>query len=104
MSDEKVINFKKAKDSFESSEVIKKRFIYSGCQHGKYYVNESLTSLECRLCGKDVNPIWALCDTVEKQSRYFKKALWAKEALEKIQKRIRTKCQHCKKMTRINGF
>lgn len=71
------------------------------CQHNKYLVDESLNTVECGLCGKELNPMWVLQQFVNSENRAIMNINQLNKIAEKADKKNRCKCEHCKKMTRI---
>lgn len=74
------------------------------CNHNQTVLNEGLAKVECATCGKELNPIWVLTRLAHEESRFKRNRQAYIEAKEEYEKRIRTKCQHCGKMTRIRGL
>ena len=74
---------------------------YQSCQHANVLIDEELSYIECAECGKELNPIKYLAGLAkrEKSIEYRLESLRSQEV--KIKDRIRTKCNHCGKMTRI---
>ena len=77
---------------------------YDNCQHNSILVDAKLAKVECAQCGKELNPMWVLNRMVIQESRWNRERKNYIEMQEKLEKRVRTKCEHCKKMTRIRGF
>lgn len=75
---------------------------FSGrCRHNKYIVDEKLNTVECGICHKELNPVWVLTQFVNAENRVFMNIDYHKKLAEKAAKKNRCKCEHCKKMTRI---
>lgn len=74
---------------------------YAGCQHINVLVDEDLAFIECSECGEKLDPIKYLAGLAkeERSIEYNINSLQKQEA--KIKNRLRTKCNHCGKMTRI---
>ena len=73
------------------------------CSHKRTTVYEERALVECRDCGAQLDPIWVLTCLAREETRFERKRddyIKEKEALDK---RVRTKCQHCGKITRIRG-
>jgi hypothetical protein len=80
-----------------------KKRSYDDCKHGNFIVDNELAKVTCTKCDKEVNPIWLLHQMAINESRYERNRQASIEAAEALDKRVRTKCEHCKKMTRIRG-
>ena len=83
-----------------SDQIIKKRFS-PRCAHNKFIIDDSLTTVECGICGYQLNPIWVIDQLRFQESRYSMAMEEIKKTLEKAKAKTRCKCEHCKKMTRI---
>lgn len=73
------------------------------CQHGNFLVDEKNAEVECGLCHEKLNPIWVL-NRIATEDRILRDR-WAgmKAELQMMGDRVRTKCDHCGKMTRIRS-
>ena len=76
------------------------------CFHHKIKVDDSLNYVWCGDCNEELNAVWVL-------SRYAKQEnsiMWQQQQNEirlkfeneELEKRKRTKCKHCGKMTEVN--
>ena len=74
------------------------------CNHNQTVIDEELAMVKCKTCGKELNPIWVLMRFAREDSRYRRNMKANAESEKAYEKRIRTKCQHCGKMTRIRGL
>jgi ribosomal protein S27E len=78
----------------------KKRF--SGrCQHTKLIVDEDFTTLECRSCGKHLNPVEWLAKVAEFYRGLQRERSRYESAKNRYEAKSRCKCEHCGKITRI---
>jgi hypothetical protein len=72
------------------------------CSHAGVYVNEMEWKVTCKKCGKEVDPIAYLVFV----SREAKSNSWQLGELQKeveaTKAKLRCKCEHCEKMTRIS--
>ena len=84
-----------------SDNVMKLSRLRDRCQHNKYIVDPSLNTVECGLCGKALNPMWVLEELATKESRLHGMLDDLKMKINKASSKLRCKCEHCKKMTRI---
>ena len=82
--------------------IMKRSGDYFGCRHSKFLVDETLDYVECGLCGKHLNPMWVLGQLCSRESLAQQRVDSLHEIAKNIEGKVRTKCQHCKKMTRIN--
>lgn len=71
------------------------------CSHNKFVLDEKLNTVECGICGKELNPIWVLKKISHSESRLNRTLDLLIDKIEKCKNKLRCKCQHCKKMTRI---
>lgn len=102
LKDDNIIQFNEIK----STSVQKKNKTYHDCEHKRVYVSEDSPYLECRDCGKDLDPIWFLRNLATKEN--YAKCLYEslkrnKEDLEKkISEMNKFHCEHCKRFSRID--
>jgi hypothetical protein len=81
------------------------------CRHQRVTMDTTLAELVCDQCNQRLNPIEWLANLVE-HWHHIQRAIqrWndsydrAKAAEASLELRSRTKCQHCKQMTRIRGL
>ena len=76
-----------------------------GCQHTmtQYIVGGvGETEVECGRCGAKLNPMWVLMEIATADRRYQEAAARHKDEMRRLSERTRTKCEHCKQMTRIS--
>ena len=67
-------------------------------------VDERKNLLTCRDCEAEVNPMWWMSRyIIDEWSRFESMRNAAEEAVSLAEKRSRTKCEHCARMTRIRG-
>ena len=73
------------------------------CRHGRFLVDEKKAEVECGLCHEKLNPIWVLTQ-IATDDRILRDR-WAgmKAEVQLLTERVRTKCDHCGKMTRIRS-
>ncbi|GAF68940.1 unnamed protein product [marine sediment metagenome] len=75
---------------------------YDDCKHLSVLVDEEWGYIECTKCGKHLDPIKLLHKIAVKQNGLNFGITSLKETIKKLENRLRTKCQHCGKMTKIN--
>lgn len=88
-------------DNVISLEAARHRFDMGKCSHNKILVDDRLNTVECKKCGEKLNPIWVLMKFVTEETQWERNLELLKQQREMLDKRKRTKCQHCKKMTTI---
>lgn len=71
------------------------------CQHNNFIVAPSLNTVECGICGKELNPIWVLEQLCNKESRANRRVQQLQQMADAAIKMNRCKCEHCNQMTRI---
>lgn len=82
------------------SEVVS-RYRYDKCQHKRVQIDEIESEVECKDCGKRLNPIAVLVRLAREESRLKIRIEQFKELNSKIDAKTRTKCGHCGKMTTV---
>jgi len=71
------------------------------CRHNKFLIDPQLGYVECGICGEKLNPMWVLEQLCSEEARYYKHLEALTELAKKAEKKNRCKCEHCKKMTKI---
>jgi hypothetical protein len=68
---------------------------------GTFLVDSTRNTVECKACGKEVNPIAVLLQMCRSECRWreFKRQYVALK--QEIETKSRAKCQHCGKFTRL---
>jgi hypothetical protein len=87
----KIISLSEARDKFRPGK----------CQHRHMTVDEDLNTVECDDCGEKLNPVAILVRFAREESRWHRNAEALKDLHRKLDAKVRCKCQHCGKMTRI---
>ena len=77
------------------------RYRYDKCRHLRVEVDADLAECTCKDCGERLNPIAVLVRYATEESRLSMRIAAMKEEREKLEKRVRCKCDHCGKMTRV---
>lgn len=76
------------------------------CQHIRVEIDTKELELTCKDCGVKVNPVLWIKDSLQYFKMVQQQALDARDRLKEdrleLEKRARTKCQHCNKMTAVN--
>jgi ribosomal protein S27E len=80
---------------------LKARRFAGKCTHTSLVVDTSLTKLECKDCGKEINAVEWIATTTEYYAglRYERERY--NEAKSLFGMKSRCKCEHCGKLTRI---
>lgn len=71
------------------------------CIHGKYIVTHGSYYVECGICGEKLNPFYVIEDLARSESKLRWEFEKLDERVEKTKDKMRCKCQHCGKMTKI---
>lgn len=77
--------------------------VRSKCWHGPYEIDEAAAEVTCKACGEKLNPVWVLKQLAHKESRYHETAARYQDEMRRLTERSRTKCEHCRRLTRISG-
>ena len=71
------------------------------CYHEQFVVDQAKAEVECGTCGERLNPMWVLQQLTARDSRFHDAHRIYNETMKRLDERVRTKCDHCGKMTRI---
>ena len=71
------------------------------CRHSNFLVDVSLQEVECGKCGQKLNPMFVIERMANEESRGRSLLTELQEDIEKSKNKMRCKCEHCQKMTRI---
>ena len=69
-----------------------------------YEVAEGETEVTCSLCQTRLEPMWVLRKLAQAESALRHRMEGWSAAATAARERTRTKCEHCKRMTRIKGL
>lgn len=83
------------------SEVVS-RYRFDKCQHRRVLVDEVENEVECRDCGKRLNPMVVLARLAREESRLKVRIEQLKDLNQKLDAKRKTKCRHCGHMTEVN--
>lgn len=72
------------------------------CRHLRLMIDPSLTYVECANCGEKLNPVWVLERMIKEASQWKNSLIEYRKIVEKLEKKRRTKCEHCGKFTSVN--
>lgn len=73
----------------------------AGCTNHAYLIDGEASQVTCDKCDKIFNPMAVLLDLSRKESTWMINRKRSIVEMEKLEKRSRTKCYNCGKMTRI---
>ena len=73
------------------------------CRHPHFEVDEKLAEVTCRACGEKMSPMWVLIQIAYNERVLSDRLLSLRTECRLLEGRVRTKCEHCKKMTRIHS-
>lgn len=71
------------------------------CMHNRFILDTSLDAVTCGICGEKLNPMWVLENLAIRESRYEIRIRKLQKTEEKTAAKLRCKCEHCGKMTKI---
>lgn len=71
------------------------------CMHRALLVDETLEFVECKTCGERLNPFFAIKQLMRLSERWHRERAELELVIEQAKTKTRTKCEHCKKMTKI---
>lgn len=74
------------------------------CRHNSLIVDEDLEKIECKNCGEKLNPFFAIRKLMQLSEVWKKQKAEADLSRENAEKKTKTKCEHCGKMTRIKNI
>jgi Zn finger protein HypA/HybF involved in hydrogenase expression len=72
------------------------------CFHRRFIVDEKAAQCECKDCGEKLNPMWVLVQLSRRENQYHAYHARYHDELKRLSERSKTKCEHCRKMTRIS--
>lgn len=77
----------------------------NGClgsmNHGPFLYDPDLTYVVCKTCEEKLNPMAVIQALAHSDSYYRRRKKESIEAIERLENRNRTKCEHCHQMTKI---
>ena len=72
------------------------------CAHNKFKVDTELDYVECGICGEHLNPMFVLSQLCGREARANKHYDYLVDIAEKTANKLRCKCEHCQRMTKIH--
>jgi len=87
--------------------VPKERFLvvdHMACSHhnGPYIIDDTLAEVTCGQCKAKLNPMFVLKQLAHQETRWHTHFKQYQGEMKRLSERSKTKCQHCKQMTRIS--
>jgi hypothetical protein len=89
------------KDALVSEVIELKRRFGRKCLHGQYILDPDLATVECGKCGLHVHPISVLTEIMHQKEREKERIARLYLAVKETEKKLKTKCEHCQKITKI---
>lgn len=80
---------------------VRSRYKIGKCRHRQLLVDQDNAFVECKDCGEKLNPIAMLSRFANEESRWNMERERLNETLAKLRDKVRCKCEHCGKMTRV---
>lgn len=72
-------------------------------RNAQYKLREGEMDVECGLCGTRLDPMFVLKKLAREESQWLRHRKQYIDEMERLNKRSRTKCEHCDRMTRISS-
>jgi hypothetical protein len=73
------------------------------CRHDiGFIVDDKLDSVKCTGCGEKLNPMWALKQLSQMETRWHRAHEQYQDEMKRLKDRSRTKCRYCGEMTPIS--
>lgn len=85
----------------ETENVVIELTRYRTCFHNALVVDSELEKIQCKDCGEKLNPFFAIKKLMRLSEDWKRQKAQADLAREALEKKKRTKCMHCKKMTPV---
>lgn len=74
----------------------------SKCRHTRFVIDKALAQITCKDCNEKIDPMYALVQLANSETKYHELHARYHDEITRLGTRQKTKCQHCKKMTRIS--
>lgn len=71
------------------------------CMHRRFTIDPCERYVRCATCDERLDPMWALSQLANKESGLRRELEHVQKLVDKNEKKLRCKCQHCGKMTKI---
>jgi len=72
------------------------------CFHEYFLIDDVADVVTCGQCKVPVSPFFALRAIKHQESRFMERHRTYKDEMQRLYARSRTKCEHCKQITRIS--
>ncbi|WP_423197897.1 hypothetical protein DFLDMN_001537 [Cupriavidus sp. H19C3] len=93
----------KKKPEVDEGPYLKQVLYKPGCQHRHgFIINDKLMEVECSACHEKLNPMWALIQLANMETRWHQHHEQYQQEVARLRERQRTKCRHCGEMTPIS--
>jgi len=86
--------------------IFERRYVKCGDKHvighlGPFEIDASAASVTCGHCKKELNPYWVLEEMSRAEHRFKRLIADYKRMKAEAEEKLRTKCEHCNKMTKV---
>lgn len=78
------------------------QFVNGKKVNAKYMIREGETEVECSLCETKLDPMFVLRKLAVEETQWHEAGKRYHEEMKRLSGRRSTKCEHCRKMTRIS--
>jgi len=93
----------KKKPEADEGPYLKQVLYKPGCRHDHgFEIDEKLMEVECTVCHEKLNPMWALIQLANMETRWHRYHEQYQQEVARLRERLRTKCRHCGEMTPIS--
>lgn len=72
------------------------------CRHNRLQVDDTLEKIFCKDCKEQLNPFFAIKQLMSMSDVWKRQKAQADLSVEAAEKKTKTKCQHCGKMTKVS--
>lgn len=72
------------------------------CLHGPFEVDREKAEVTCKKCGEKLNPMYVLSRLASDETVWHESFKRYQDEMQRLRERSSTKCEFCKKMTRIS--
>lgn len=80
---------------------VRNQYRFDKCQHKRVEVDEIAAEVECKDCGQKLSPIAVLVRLAREESRLRFRIEQNQKLKAELDKKTRTKCRHCGRMTPV---
>jgi hypothetical protein len=75
---------------------------FDGCRHHSFQIDDETGRVTCGGCGEALEPLFVLRQLARQETEYHNYHATFKAECKRLAERSKTKCEHCKKITRIS--